>query len=158
MDINDFFKRYCSTSRVAQEVNACIDKDLFADYEKKIAALFFSRADLLNNFTFSNDGKKIKLKPKEGIINDDVLKSIYENCKGAIDYIETLVQMYFSKDLEISDEYINAYLEHFFCITERDAYYILSTPLAYGEHTDHNENTIMYKLLTRVSYGFMSSF
>lgn len=154
MDINEFLDRYYSTLRIAQEVDASIDKNLFADYEKKLAALFFSRANLLNDFTFSKDNGKVKLKPKEGIINDAILKSIYENCKGAIDYIETLVQMYYSKGSEINDKYINTYLSHFFKVTERDVYYILSTPLAYGKHdTKINNNTKIYELLARVSFG-----
>ena len=150
-EIQDFLNRYHSTLRIAQEVDESFDKNVFADYEKKLAALFFSRTDLLKEFTLSNDNGKVTLEPKDGVIKDAVLKSIYENCKGAIDYIETLVQAYYSKGEEKSDEYINEYLRHFFEVTERDVYYILKSPLAYGDYYG-NANTKMYQNLAFMSW------
>ncbi len=151
-EIQEFLNRYHSTLRIAQEVNESIDKNVFADYEKKLAALFFSRTDLLKEFTLSNDNGKVTLKPKDGVIKDAVLKSIYENCKGAIDYIETLIQAYYSKGEEKSDKYINEYLRHFFEVTERDAYYILKSPLAYGNYYGNND-TKMYQNLAFMSWN-----
>lgn len=157
MDINEFLNRYYSTLRIAQEVDDNIDGNLFvdfADYEKKFAAVFFLRSDLLKNFIFLNDNGKVKLKPKDGMISDPVLKSIYENCKGAIDYIEMLVQMYYLKVAETSYEYVNIYLRHFFEVIERDSFHILSTPLVYGKRHDVvlNNNIKTYKLLAEVSF------
>ena len=40
MDINEFLDRYHSTLRIAQEVDASIDKNLFADYEKNLQHYF----------------------------------------------------------------------------------------------------------------------
>lgn len=150
-EIQEFLNRYHSTLRIAQEVNDSIDKNVFADYEKKLAALFFSRTDLLKEFTLSNDNGRVTLKPKDGVIKDAVLKSIYENCKGAIDYIETLVQAYYSKGEEKSDKYVNEYLRHFFEVTERDVYYIFKSPLAYGDYYG-NANTKMYQNLAFMSW------
>ena len=149
--IQEFLNRRYYTLRIAQEVNESIDKNVFADYEKKLAALFFLRSDLLKEFTLSNDNGKVTLKPKEGVIKDVVLKSIYENCKGSIDYIETLVQVYYSKAEEKSDKYINEYLRHFFEVTERQGHYILKSPLAYGDYNG-NDNTKVYENLAFLSW------
>lgn len=151
-EVQELLNRYYKTMKLAQEVDESIDKDMFLDYEKKLAVLFFSRTDLLKDFTLLNDNGKVTLKPKDGVIKDEVLKTIYENCKGAIDYIETIIQAYYRKASEKTDEYLNAYLSHFFKVTERDAYHIFKSPLAYGNQNE-NANVKMYQNLAFMSYN-----
>lgn len=152
-DIEGFLARYHSTLNIALEVDKNIDKNMFTDYEKKFAAFFFKRSKFLEDFILTNDNGKYTLKPKDGIINDPVLKAVYENCKGAIDYIETLVQSYYAIHQYASEESIDLYLKHFFIVTERNGYNISKGPLAYGDYR-RNDSLAMYKLIANKSYPY----
>ena len=75
-----------------------------------MAALFYIRLNSLKDFIFLNENGKYTLTPKSGIISDEILKSIYENCKGAIEYIEKLVELCCLRNKEADVKYIVTYL------------------------------------------------